>query len=524
MRWRVSFPLLLIAALVLPMRARADAPTPASSPLVDVLFTRPDGLSGAGRIVLAWLTRASWHGLELRPDPLIQRYLDTRAAPDAVDAPTQADVERVLADGLERLVAELPPAPRTEPVLEDPRHHFYLSPDVTWRDALARAAAPEAVAAARKAALDGSLDRWLSALAPQHPQYGRLVAAAERYAQLCADGDWPAVSLPKNEKRAAASEVALQFQTRLLREGYYRPEGDAPSGIWDDATRAALVVFRETHQIADKGVADKNLVDALNVSCPDRLRTLGLNARRWRVSAWTQEPTRVEVNLAGQTLRYYRANALVMTQRTIVGSTNWYFDPDLERRLFVHASPILTDHITQIITDPVWAVPPRIARNEIDQKLLKDPTYLEQHHFRVVPVNGGLKYVQEPGPWNALGQIKILFPNSEDVYLHDTPKRGAFKLAVRALSHGCVRVQNAVDFGLALIAADAEAAGRPFDVASVRAGIGHSGSRTYDLTSAVPVFLEYYTASVDEAGTVHFHPDIYAYDAETFGGTSTSRR
>lgn len=524
MRWRVPLSIVVASALLTPMHARAEAPTPEASPLADVLFTRPDGLSGAGRILVDWLTHAGWHGLELRPDPLVQRYLDTRAAPDAADAPTQADVERVLATGLERLVAELPPAPRTAPVLEDPRYHFYLSPDVTWRDAPARAATLEVLAAARKAALDGSLDRWLAALAPQHPQYGRLVQAAQRYAQRCADGDWPAVALPKNEKRAAAPEVALAFQTRLQREGYYLPDGGTPSGIWDDATHAALTAFRETHQIADKGIADKNLVDALNVSCPDRLRTLGLNARRWRVSAWNREPTRVEVNLAGQTLRYYRANALVMFQRTIVGSTNWYFDPDLKRRLLVHASPILTNQISQIITDPVWAVPPRIARNEIDQKLLKDPTYLEQHHFRVVPVNGGLKYVQESGPWNALGQIKILFPNSEDVYLHDTPKRGAFKLAVRALSHGCVRVQNAVDFGLALIAADAEAAGRPFDLEAVRAGIGHGGSRIYDLTTTVPVFLEYYTASVDEAGAIYFHPDIYAYDAETFGGPSATGR
>lgn len=517
MRSCVTLSLLFMATLGSARQALAAPPAPEASPLADVLFTRPDGLAGAGRIVFDWLSHARWHGLELAPDPLIARYIATRSSANPADASEQADVERALHLGLARLVAELPPAPRTEPVLEDAHEHFYVSPDIVWRAAAPRTAAPERLTEARKAALDGSLDRWLWSLAPQHPQYRRLVAASEHYATLCAEGGWPTVPLPKNEKRAEVPEVAAAFQARLLREGYYVPASGTPSGVWDDATRAALTAFRETHQIAEKGVADPNLVDALNVSCADRLATLALNARRWRISAWNREPTRVEVNLAGQELRYYRASELVMFARTVVGSTNWYFDTDLKRRLYMHASPILTNRISQIIIDPVWAVPPRIARNEMDEKISKDPTWLEQHHFRVVPVNGGSKYVQESGPWNSLGQIKILFPNSEDVYLHDTPKRGAFKLAVRALSHGCVRVQNAVDLGLALLGADAETAGRPIDLAAIRASVGHGGSKIYDLTTPVPVFLEYYTASVDEAGVTHFHPDIYSYDAETFG-------
>ena len=119
---------------------------------------------------------------------------------------------------------------------------------------------------------------------------------------------------------------------------------------------------------------------------------------------------------------------------------------------------------------------------------------------------------------NALGVIKILFPNDEDVYLHDTPKKGAFKLAVRALSHGCVRVQNALDFGLQLLVDDAAKAGRPFDAEALRSRAGRGGSIIFDLATEVPVFLEYYTASVDDAGLVRFHPDVYAYDVDPAAG------
>jgi len=286
-----------------------------------------------------------------------------------------------------------------------------------------------------------------------------------------------------------------------------------------EPTRGALTAFREARQIKDRGVADRLLYDALNVPCAARLATLSLNARRWRVSGWQAEPSWVEVNLAGQELRYYRDGALVRHERTVVGSDAWYFHKPLGRRLYSNASPILTDHISRIVINPEWAVPARIAMNEIDPEIAKDPTYLERHGFRkVTSATGGYTYIQAAGAGNALGQIKILFPNSESVYLHDTPKRAAFRLAVRARSHGCVRVENALDLGVDLLAADAAAAGQPFDEEAVRMQV-YRGSRNYDLVRQIPVLWEYYTASVDEAGQVRFHPDIYNYDAETWAAS-----
>jgi murein L,D-transpeptidase YcbB/YkuD len=290
--------------------------------------------------------------------------------------------------------------------------------------------------------------------------------------------------------------------------------------VWDEATENALAAFRRTHQIPAKGIAEQDLIAALNVPCEERLATLVLNVRRWRHSGWRSEMTRVEVNVAGQELRYVRDGELVMTQRTIVGSTRWYFDHDLKRRINVHATPILSDQIARVVVNPYWAVPPRIAKNEIDVEVAKDPTYLEKHNMQLVTSERGRTYIQAPGVGNALGVIKILFPNDEDVYLHDTPKKGAFDLAVRALSHGCVRVQNAVDFGLSILAHDAQRAGRAFDEAALRERLGKTGPLIHDLTEQVPVFLEYYTASVGDDGAVRFHPDIYAYDAELTTGSA----
>lgn len=484
----------------------------------ELVFTRHDGLSGAGKTLVAWIERARFHGIDLTLDP---PTVDWATQADPRDRARQLDVERQLERALGRLVAELPAAPREVPIVTDPQTRFYASPDSLWRDRARPDPAPEALAAAREAALHGHLDQHLDALLPAHPQYRRLVAAAERYAAICASGGWQPIAPPRTKKRrdwVPPPAIAREYQARMQLEGLYPPPGEEPSGVWDEATRRALDVFRAARQIPRKGLDHPALIEALAVPCETRLATLLLNVRRWRVSAYRGEATFVEVNIAAQELRYVRDGRLEMSQRTIVGSPRWYFDDDLQRRINVRATPVLADRISRIVLNPIWTVPSRIARNEIDRELTKDPSYLEKKRIRVVERNGRKTYVQEPGEDNALGVIKILFPNQESIYLHDTPKKGPFTQAVRALSHGCVRVANAVDFGMRLLAHDDAS----FDEAKARLWIGGKGPIIYNLAAPVPVFLEYYTASVDDDGVVRFHPDIYAYDAE-LGADVTSR-
>jgi murein L,D-transpeptidase YcbB/YkuD len=484
----------------------AEPPPESPSPW---LFVDREGLKDAGETLARWASRAHLHGLDLPPFPDVSAL-----SPDEADAR--------LTTYLARLAAELRPAPRTTPILEDPSHSFYLSPDITWRGAPPRTLAPEALAPLLEAARNGSLDKALDALLPPHPQYRPLVEAAARYDALCKSGGWPMTTRPKLPKKRTKNwipppEIAAIFQNRLAIEGYFRPTSSAPLGHWDAETEKALSDFRADRQIPQKGLDEDDLYEALNVPCERRLASIVLNIKRWRHSAWQSEPTFVEVNIAAQELRFVRNHVEVMTQRTIVGATKWYFDKDLDRRINLKSTPILTDHISRIVINPTWAVPPRIAKKEIAAEVAKDPTYLEKNRITLVESPRGRTYIQAPGRDNALGLIKILFPNSESVYLHDTPKKGPFKLAVRALSHGCVRVQNAVDFGVALLSHDAETAGDPFNEAATRKRAGRGGTVNIDLKKEIPVFLEYYTASVTPEGRVRFHPDIYAYDEEVLG-------
>ncbi|MCC6625639.1 MAG: L,D-transpeptidase family protein [Deltaproteobacteria bacterium] len=549
------------------------------------VHTTDAGLSPAGEVALAWIDRARHHGVELVVDEAARAFAAGRAPPPEppevslddlraawggsmrptadgasgderlaraalvlrqrvpalapapsggsdADAARRVAAELALSRGLARLVAELPSRPRTTPVLAHADEGYYLSPDTVWRGAPAPEATVEALTAALTAAREGRLDAHLGALEPGHPQYPKLVAAAERYAAICAEGEWEVIALPKNDKEALAPEAMQALARRLAREGFGdgtvgevppEPEGKKPRGkaqavTFPPALEQAVTAYRERRQLKRKSLVDRDLVASLAVPCGERLRTLELNVRRWRHSGWTPTPHWVQVNLAAQEMRFYRDGQLEMKQRTVVGSNASFVNQRLQRRIYRNSSPVLMDHISQVIINPEWNVPPRIAREELEPEIEKDPDYMTKKGFRVVTAGNGSKYyVQAPGPGNALGQIKILFPNSESVYLHDTPGKNAFKLPQRALSHGCVRVDNAMDFGIAILRHDAEDAGRTFDEQWVRARTYSPRSTPITLTSPIPVFLEYYTASVDEDGHVWFHPDIYGYDAETFG-------
>ena len=511
------------------------------------------GLEPAGEALLRFVAKARFHGLELAlpavaaspgpaaapeiaPEVLLGAWREAAGQGAArLDAAAEVLLRRVpglspeqggdddarisaevaLAEALADLVARLPARPRAEAVLADEEHGYYLSPDVVWRGAPDPVATAEALGAALAAAREGRLEAHLLSLAPAHSQYRGLTAAAERYAAICEAGEWAPLAVPKNEKEARSPELVSALQARLAREGFF---SGAPTGQWDDATRAAVLEARRTRHLKDKSPDyDRDLVRVLAVPCSERLATLLLNLKRWRHSAWNGEAESVQVNLAGQILRYYRGGEIVMAQRTVVGSDKGFFSKFLNRKRFPNATPILHDTIDTVIVNPEWNVPPRIARDELQPEIDKDPGYVEKHGFTVRQGGDGANYfVQAPGPGNALGRIKILFPNSESVYLHDTPGRAAFKLPVRALSHGCVRVDNALDLGAELVRADRDKDGIPYDPATLK-GIVANSRKTFPFTLAhpVPVFLEYYTASVDEAGAVWFHPDIYGYDAET---------
>jgi murein L,D-transpeptidase YcbB/YkuD len=200
---------------------------------------------------------------------------------------------------------------------------------------------------------------------------------------------------------------------------------------------------------------------------------------------------RVDLNVADASLVYLAPGAAPLPMRIVVGQPK-------------KRTPMFQDHIKAVVLNPPWLVPDDIARKEIWPKIRKDPGYAAREGF-VVKAGGRLE--QQPGPRCALGTIKFDLSNPFGVYLHDTPARSLFSKAYRALSHGCMRVQEPNQLAKRILASDPKWTPEAIDLAIL---VGKTVR--IPLKAPIAVYAAYWTAFVDDDGVVEFRSDIYGWD------------
>lgn len=279
----------------------------------------------------------------------------------------------------------------------------------------------------------------------------------------------------------------------------------------ESALKQAVRRFQARHALAADGVAGTRTLAALNEPIGEQLARLRLNIARAEGLEPRSELRRyVEVNLPAFELRLVENGSVVLRSRVIVGDDKT-------------PTPVFDDVIRHIELDPSWYVPPSIVK-EVLERAAREPGYLERAgFFWRTTESGRARLVQRPGPENALGRFKFVFPNHHAVYLHDTAQRGLFGRADQALSHGCVRVEKPAELALALLAEQG------WDAARLEQALATRRTRRIELADPVPVFLDYRTVDLDSDGRLRFLPDLYAHDrAErtAFAGkrTSSTRR
>lgn len=217
------------------------------------------------------------------------------------------------------------------------------------------------------------------------------------------------------------------------------------------------------------------------------------NMEMWRWQPRDLGATHVAVNIADFSLRLVRDGETALSERVIVGKPNT-------------PTNVFSDNIRLIVLNPAWHVPDSIINKEFLPKLAKDPDYLARHGFQTKMVGDKLVVVQPPGEENALGRILFMFPNDHAIYLHDTSSRALFKRDYRALSHGCVRLDQPFQFGAALLADDPAYANYPLERA-----IG-GGERTLRLGRQTPIHMQYFTRFVDDSGLLQRRADLYGLE------------
>lgn len=330
--------------------------------------------------------------------------------------------------------------------------------------------------------------------APTHEGHERLEEALERYRRIAGRGEpepvppGPALKPGAEGKRVAALRARLAAAAEA--EGADPlPDTDRPE-LFDASLEEAVRGFQERHGLQADGIAGASTLAELNRPAEEPIRKIEVNLERWRRMPSDLGKRHILVNIAGFRLDAVEDGRSVLDMRVIVGKTD-------------SRTPEVSSAIKRVVLNPSWYVPKSIASKEIWPK---GRSYIRRNGFEVLP-DGKLR--QKPGPNNSLGRVKFRFPNRFGVYLHDTPSRSLFDRAVRAFSHGCVRVERPADLANWVLRDHPQ-----WSPEAVQSALDEGRERSVELPEPIPVHIAYWTAWVDDQGTLRFGRDVYDQDRD----------
>jgi L,D-transpeptidase YcbB len=408
---------------------------------------------------------------------------------------------------------------------EDPRRlgalYYTRERDVQVAGALARSA------------WTGDASWFLQAVTPPHQEYAALRQALERYRGIAAAGGWPGIP-PRTMIDVAQVDLAgvdpsllERIVERLTVTGDLRHDGSASWGAsssgepaWSDEQRRAALAdavrrFQARHGLVVDGILGPATAAAMNVPVEDRLEILLVNLDRWRWVPSLPEGPAIRVNVPEFRLRKYEDGRPVADMRVVVGTED-------------NQTPIFNDRVEYLEVNPYWNIPLSIARGEL-AKARRDRAHLRRQRIDILTAWGpngriveasqvdwrdpvgwltdrGYVLRQRPGPWNAMGQIKFMFPNRFAVYVHDTPADHLFARTERAFSHGCIRAAEPMALArFALEVVD------DWDKARLGDALASGRTERVVLDRHIPIQILYKTAWM-EGGEVHFRNDVYGWD------------
>lgn len=350
-----------------------------------------------------------------------------------------------------------------------------------------------------------ALDKALATMRPTDADYAGLSRELQRFRTIVAKGGWQKIPGTKNVKpgESANPAVLAAVRNRLAVEGIVAAAAPATSsmssalqapaaasaGVYDLALAGAVALYQSRHAINVDSALGKETIESMNVSADFRLGEIAANMERFRWLPRSFGSRYIFVNVPAFRLEVYDAGKKTMEMKVIVGQ-------EYEDR----ATPVFADSMETVVFRPYWNVTPDIARKEI---FPKGQAYWEGENMETYREGGALRIRQRPGPKNALGFVKFLFPNDYNIYLHDTPNRELFKEDVRAFSHGCIRVEKPEQLAQWALG---------WDAAKVSEWMGNPpDNRSVKLPRKIPVYIAYFTAYINN-NQLHFGNDLYSRD------------
>jgi murein L,D-transpeptidase YcbB/YkuD len=359
----------------------------------------------------------------------------------------------------------------------------------------------------------GAPDQFITSLRPQMRYYTALKETLMRYRTIARSGGWPTIPQGATLRPGMTDARIPLLRQRLAVTGDLPEVAVTHSALFDAPLAEAVRRFQRRHQLAADGIVGPGTLTVLNVPVEARIDQIRVNLERGRWVLHDLEDTFLIVNIAGFFVRYVKDRAVVWQSRVQVGKP-------------YRKTPVFKSEMKYLVFNPTWTVPPTILAQDMLPAVQRHPSYLQDKNIRVLDPNGKavdpstldwLHYTarnfpytlrQDPGPNNALGVVKFIFPNKHLVFLHDTPSKSLFEKETRTFSSGCIRVDQPLALAERLLD-DPET----WNQARIAEVIQSQETQTVYLRQPLPVLLLYWTAMVETDDQVHFMPDVYDRDA-----------
>jgi murein L,D-transpeptidase YcbB/YkuD len=432
----------------------------------------------------------------------------------------------------------------TDPMKISPGRYFLPVVDSSKRDLL-------------KPLFTDDVLNYLKEIEPRNPQYKKLQTALKHFREM-ETLDWKRI--PVTDKKFKQGDKSPQFDLiagRLETLGFFQ-KGNKVFDSFDSTLIEPVKKFQRSNGLLDDGTIGRPTLEKLNTTPEEYIEKIKINLERFRWSTYSDSSRYILVNIPEFYLHviesgHEKFNIKVCTGRRkpanfaermkIYEKThNWRNKPD------DWETPQICGQVTHLVLNPTWTVPSSIAKEEIYRETSKDSTYLKRKNFKVFrggkvidlsevnikkypPNKIPYTFVQDPGAGNALGKIKFMFRNQFGIYLHDTPTRAPFSYSVRAVSHGCIRVEKPFQLAEYLLKNHSKwnleyikietgfASADNTKIAEfqqkrneLRRGSSYGKTTEVRLEQNIPVFVDYYTAWVNDEGIVNFRNDIYDKD------------
>ena len=337
-----------------------------------------------------------------------------------------------------------------------------------------------------------------------NPLYNGLKEELRKYVAISKKGGWDTIPATKSKFVLGKNfPELLIYKRRLVATGEFTAQDT--TATFTPELEAAIKEYQETHGITPDGKITTALRKSLNVPVNRRIQQLVVNMERMHWLPVKREGKLILVNIPEFTLHVTDGNKHINHMAVVVGKEG-------------HTTTMFSDDLEQIVFSPYWNVPPSIVKAEILPSMQKNSNYLDSKNMEIVSGGGsGLPTIrQRPGADNSLGRVKFLFPNSFNIYFHDTPSKSLFDKDVRAYSHGCIRLSDPVWMANYLLENSPE-----WTPEKIEAAMNSGVEKFVKLKHSVPVIITYYTAWIDENNKMNFREDIYGNDeavsAKMFG-------